>query len=91
MLCVLSNIYNLFYFFLVFQLSARIARLELDQKMVLANNQQKDAGDGAVPGTSKQSSGEPDLFQDMMDNFRELAENQLQCVICSELIVEAVR
>ena len=29
------------------------------------------------------------LFQDMMDNFRELAETQLQCAVCSEVFVEA--
>ena len=25
----------------------------------------------------------------MMDNFRELAETQLQCAVCSEVLVEA--
>ena len=28
-------------------------------------------------------------FQDMMDNFRELAETQLQCAVCNEVFVEA--
>jgi len=35
-------------------------------------------------------SGESNFFQDMMDNFRELAENQLMCVVCSEVFVDAV-
>ena len=29
------------------------------------------------------------MFLDMMNNFRELAETQLQCVVCSEVLVEA--
>ena len=44
--------------------------------------------DGPVAGPS-QASGSGGLFQDMMDNFRELAETQLQCAVCSELFVEA--
>merc|ERR1719320_1356347 len=39
-------------------------------------------------GPSRGTTG-PGLFQDMMDNFRELAETQLQCAVCSELYVEA--
>jgi len=39
--------------------------------------------------SSGASAGGPGLFQDMMDNFRELAESQLQCAVCSELFVEA--
>jgi len=39
-------------------------------------------------GPSRGTAG-PGLFQDMMDNFRELAETQLQCAVCSELYVEA--
>jgi len=46
--------------------------------------------DGPVAGPSQASgSGSGGLFQDMMDNFRELAETQLQCAVCSELFVEA--
>ena len=48
-------------------------------------------------GSSKptQVEGQPgptggNLLQDMMDNFRELAETHLQCVVCSELFVDAV-
>jgi len=41
-------------------------------------------------GSSRGVAGAgPGLFQDMMDNFRELAESQLQCAVCSELFVEA--
>jgi len=36
------------------------------------------------------ASGGGELFQDMMDNFRELAETQLQCAVCNELFVDAV-
>jgi len=39
-----------------------------------------------VPGPS---SGGDGLFQEMLDNFRELAETQLQCAVCSEVFVEA--
>jgi len=45
-------------------------------------------GGDAVAGPSTSGSGT--LFQDMMDNFRELAETQLQCAVCNELFVEAV-
>ena len=38
---------------------------------------------------SKSESSSGGLFQDMMDNFRELAETQLECAVCSELFVEA--
>lgn len=49
------------------------------------------SGGGPGPSTSAAGAEEPaGLFQDMMDNFRELAETQLQCAVCSELFVEAV-
>jgi len=44
----------------------------------------------AGPSSAGASGGGPGLFQDMLDNFRELAETQLQCAVCSELFVEAV-
>ena len=40
-----------------------------------------------LTGSSSQGSGA--LFLDMMNNFRELAETQLQCAVCSEVLVEA--
>ena len=43
----------------------------------------------AGPSSASGSSSGGGLFQDMMDNFRELAETQLQCAVCSELFVEA--
>ena len=46
------------------------------------------AGPSSSSGAS--GAGGPGLFQDMLDNFRELAETQLQCAVCSELFVEAV-
>ena len=46
------------------------------------------AGPSSSSGVS--GAGGPGLFQDMLDNFRELAETQLQCAVCSELFVEAV-
>merc|ERR1712013_831406 len=49
---------------------------------------QKTAGLDPEAGPSRGTAG-PGLFQDMMDNFRELAETQLQCAVCSELYVEA--
>ena len=39
--------------------------------------------------SSSGAQGGSGLFQDMMDNFRELAETQLQCAVCSEVFVEA--
>merc|ERR1712183_74687 len=47
----------------------------------LCGDQEAGPSRGAASGTG--------LFQDMMDNFRELAETQLQCAVCSELFVEA--
>ena len=38
--------------------------------------------DGAGPSKGSSGSG---LFQDMMDNFKELAETQLQCAVCFEM------
>ena len=40
-----------------------------------------------LTGSSSQGSG--GLFLDLMNNFRELAETQLQCAVCSEVLVEA--
>merc|ERR1711874_823746 len=44
---------------------------------------------GGDPVAGPSTSGTGGLFQDMMDNFRELAETQLQCAVCNELFVEA--
>jgi len=60
-----------------------LERAKLESKLCSLN---LDAGD-AEAGPSK--SAGPGLFQDMMDNFRELAETQLQCAVCNELYVEA--
>jgi len=47
------------------------------------------SGGDPEAGPSRGAAGGTGLFQDMMDNFRELAETQLQCAVCSELFVEA--
>ena len=52
-----------------------LERAKLESKLCSLN---LDTGDAAA-GPSK--SAGPGLFQDMMDNFRELAETQLQCAV----------
>jgi len=59
------------------KLESRLAGIQLKQST-------SQSQEGAVGGA------EGGLFRDMMDNFRELAETQLQCGICTELFVDAV-
>jgi len=59
------------------KLESRLAGIQLKQS---TSQSQEGAVGGADGG----------LFRDMMDNFRELAETQLQCGICTELFVDAV-
>jgi len=65
------------------KLESRLANLQLNQ----------DGGSSASGSSGRStgaSGGESNLFQDILDNFRELAENQLMCVVCSEVFVNAV-
>jgi len=65
------------------KLESRLASLQLNQ----------DGGSSASGSSGRStgaSGGESNLFQDILDNFRELAENQLMCVVCSEVFVNAV-
>ena len=63
------------------------AKVKLESKVSsLSISAEPEAG----PSSAGASGGGPGLFQDMLDNFRELAETQLQCAVCSELFVEAV-
>merc|ERR1712025_1530588 len=68
-------------------LKQKTAGLELERAKLESKLSSLNIGDPEA-GPSRGSAG-PGLFQDMMDNFRELAETQLQCAVCSELYVEA--
>jgi len=68
-------------------LKQKTAGLELERAKLESKLSSLNLGDPEA-GPSRGSAG-PGLFQDMMDNFRELAETQLQCAVCSELYVEA--
>ena len=52
------------------------------------NSDTPEAGSSKTLSDSS-SQGSGGLFLDMMNNFRELAETQLQCAVCSEVLVEA--
>jgi len=65
-----------------------LQRVKLESK--ISSLSLSDSGAGSSASGSNGGKGPPGgLFQDMMDNFKELAENQLQCAVCSELFVEA--
>lgn len=72
-------------------LKQKTANLELEKTKLeskLSSLSISDDYAAATSGANGKSSGSG-LFQDMMDNFRELAETQLQCAVCSEVFVEA--
>jgi len=63
---------------------------ELEAKSAIISQQKEAVNEGASGSWLGGAGGPPGgLFQDMMDNFRELAETQLQCAVCSELFIEA--
>merc|ERR1719348_2178680 len=66
----------------------KTANLELEKTKLESKLSSLNIADDSEAGPSK-ASGSGGLFQDMMDNFRELAETQLQCAVCSEVFVEA--
>lgn len=70
-------------------LESKLSNLKLQDGGVAAASGSSHAIAGPS-GTAAEATGTGSLFQDMMDNFRELAESQLQCAVCSELFVEAV-
>ena len=68
----------------------KAANLELEKAKLESKLSSLNICDDPEAGPSSASgSSSGGLFQDMMDNFRELAETQLQCAVCSELFVEA--
>ena len=68
----------------------KAANLELEKAKLESKLSSLNICDDPQAGPSQASgSGSGGLFQDMMDNFRELAETQLQCAVCNELFVEA--
>jgi len=69
-------------------LKQKTANLELEKTKLESKLSSLNIADDSEAGPSK-ASGSGGLFQDMMDNFRELAETQLQCAVCSEVFVEA--
>ena len=67
-------------------------RLRVDTLNGSQHASSKNNNDGPKPSTSgtaatKQTKSENDgnIFEDMMDNFKNMLENQLQCSICSEV------
>jgi len=70
-------------------LKQKTAGLELERAKLESKLSSLTLGGDPEAGPSRGGAGGPGLFQDMMDNFRELAETQLQCAVCSELFVEA--
>eukprot|EP00092_Neocalanus_flemingeri_P007629 GFUD01008233.1.p1 GENE.GFUD01008233.1~~GFUD01008233.1.p1 ORF type:complete len:447 (+),score=136.67 GFUD01008233.1:95-1435(+) len=70
-------------------LKQRTASLELERAKLESKISSLSLCGDPEAGTSGGAAGGTGLFQDMMDNFRELAETQLQCAVCSELFVEA--
>merc|ERR1719228_262340 len=70
-------------------LKQRAAGLELERAKLESKISSLSLGGDPEAGPSRGAAGGPGLFQDMMDNFKELAETQLQCAVCSELFVEA--
>jgi len=70
-------------------LKQRTAGLELERAKLESKLSSLSLGGDPEAGPSRGAAGGTGLFQDMMDNFRELAETQLQCAVCSELFVEA--
>jgi len=70
-------------------LKQRTANLELERAKLESKLSSLSLSGDPEAGPSRGAAGGTGLFQDMMDNFRELAETQLQCAVCSELFVEA--
>jgi len=70
-------------------LKQRTAGLELERAKLESKLSSLSLCGDPEAGPSRGAAGGTGLFQDMMDNFRELAETQLQCAVCSELFVEA--
>jgi len=69
-------------------LKQKTANLELEKTKLESKLSSLNIADDSGAGPSK-LAGSGGLFQDMMDNFRELAETQLQCAVCNEVFVEA--
>ena len=70
-------------------LKRKVAKLESDlHNCKNSDTPEPEAGSSkTLTGSSSQGSG--GLFLDLMNNFRELAETQLQCAVCTEVLVEA--
>ena len=71
-------------------LKVKMSNIELEKVKLESKVSSLSISAEPVAGPSGAAGGGPGLFQDMLDNFRELAETQLQCAVCSELFVEAV-
>ena len=62
---------------------------ELESELHICNNSDTPEAGSSKTLSDSSSQGSGGLFLDMMNNFRELAETQLQCAVCSEVLVEA--
>lgn len=70
-------------------LKKKMSKIELEKVKLESKMSSLKVG-GLDPGAGPSTGESGGLFQDMMDNFRELAESQLQCAVCNELFVESV-
>jgi len=71
---------------------AELERIQFQSQIALLEQRAENSKPTQVEGQAGLTGG--NLLQDMMDNFRELAETHLQCVVCSErakLKAETVR
>ena len=67
---------------------AELERIQFQSQIALLEQRAESSKPTQVEGQAGLTGG--NLLQDMMDNFRELAETHLQCVVCSELFVDGV-
>ena len=67
---------------------AELEKIQFQSQIALLEQRAGSSKPTQVEGQPGPTGG--NLLQDMMDNFRELAETHLQCVVCSELFVDAV-
>ena len=65
--------------------NSELEKVKAESKLSSLGADGPEAGPSGSEGCSSKG-----LFQDMLDNFKEFAESQLQCAVCNEIFVEAV-